>query len=52
MASIKKSVFWVVAFIVWQKFTDVSWVLTSPIIRAIVLMMEAACAHETSINVY
>jgi hypothetical protein len=33
-------------------FTDVSEVLHASIIKAIVLMMEAASTSETSINVY
>jgi hypothetical protein len=44
--------------VVWQTFTDVSGVLASSIIRAIieaesiVLMMEAASTCETSLNVF
>jgi hypothetical protein len=38
--------------VVWYKYTDVSEVLTASIIRAIVLLMEAARTSETSGNVY
>jgi hypothetical protein len=34
--------------VVWYKFTDVSELLTAPVIR--VLMMEAASTSETSVN--
>jgi hypothetical protein len=42
----KMAVFWGV---VWQKFADVSEVLTS---RAIAPMMEAASTSETSVDFY
>jgi hypothetical protein len=43
------TVFWVVA--VWQKFTDVSQLLSTHH-EFIVLMMKAASTSETSVNVY
>jgi hypothetical protein len=37
----------------WYKFTDVSEVLATSIVRAIIaLMMEAASTSETSVNFY
>jgi hypothetical protein len=46
-ASIKMAVLWVVALLVWCKFTDVSEVLAASIIA---LMMEAASTSETHEN--
>jgi hypothetical protein len=39
--------------VVWEKYTDVSEMLTAFIIKAIIfLMMEAASTSETSVNFY
>jgi hypothetical protein len=38
--------------VIWYKFTDVLDVLTSSIIRAIALMMEAVHTSETSVSFY
>jgi hypothetical protein len=48
----KMTVFWDVAPYSLVKFTDVSEVLAAPIIRAIILMMEAVSICETWVNFY
>jgi hypothetical protein len=48
----KMAVLWVVVPCSLVKFTDVSEVTASSIIRAITLLMEAASTSDTSVNFY
>jgi hypothetical protein len=52
VASIKMTVFWHVAHLVWKKLIDISQVLTASIRTMSNRMMKAVSTAETSVNFY